>query len=157
MIRPVLNPATQTVYRLVTDQANWRITKSLLKDGARVLRHLRGSIGDQPLDLAAIDSLLRGNLDLPSVVGDPVEYFSQTVITDFDRTHDLLLAVAWEAHQRMRDGVPGFRASSPLLKQEARRTVANAEAACRDMAMAWKESGLETSELPKWLAAALEG
>ena len=156
MNRSVTNPATQTVYRLVIGHTEWRITKSLLRDGTRVLRHLRGSIGIHPLNFAAIDGLLRTNLGLPSVVGDPLEYFSMTVVTDFDRTYDLLIAVAWEAHQRMRDGVPGFRANSPLLKQEARRTVMNAEAACRDMALSWKESGLEISELPDWLAAALE-
>lgn len=124
--------------------------------GSRVLRHLRGTLGDQQFDLTAIDGLLRGYRDVPQVIGDPSAYFSRIVLTDFDRTYELLVALVKEAQVRVQNGVRGFRAGSPMLRKEAREAIFNADRLCVEMGMAWKGAGLVAEELPEWLRAGID-
>lgn len=154
-VKSITSPATGTTYRLVIGDDGWRITKSLVTDSKRTLRHLRGRPGDAAIDTSVIDLLLRNSSDVPPVVGDPHCYFAAIVITDFDRTYHLLVALVKEAHRRMRDGTHGFRAGSPALKQDAKQALERAGKMCQAMAAVWKQSGLTVSDQPEWLVEAL--
>lgn len=151
----VANPLTGASYRLVIGETSWRITKSIVHDGRLILRHARGVPGDTTINQVVIDGLLRNDLHVPGLIGNPVDHFAAIVITDFDRTYDLLAALVKDAHRRMRDGTHGFRAGSPALKQEAKRTLLRAGDMCQSMATSWKESGLTTASMPIWMSEAL--
>jgi hypothetical protein len=156
-VRQFHNPTTGHSYRLVIAEAAWRITKASIvgrEDGAR-LAHLRGTAGQGIADPSAIDALVRGASTRCSPA-DPVATYAAVVLTDIDRTADLLTAEAREAQTAYEEGRPGFRPGSGVLRERRDQALVAAMAQMLALAREWLGSGLSAPALPVWLAAAIE-
>ena len=151
------NPATRTTYRLVlTGLRDWRITKSRDNDGRLRLVHLRGLVGTDAVDLAAVSRLVAGAVGSTTRTVVPGEMFAAVVLCDLERTADALTAIAREAHLVYEVGCRGFRPRSALLRQQRETALARVTAECLQMAEAWEASSLVAgTPLPEWLSAAL--
>jgi hypothetical protein len=149
------NPATGTCYRLVV-AGDWRITKARDEDGRLRLAHLRGIHGSGAIDLDAVERLVAGHGGTVARPCEPSAAFAAVVVCDLDRTADVLVAIAREAGEVYKTGCRGFRPKSPLLRQQRDAALGRAASECRQMAEAWRQSGLAAPMgLPDWLAAAL--
>jgi hypothetical protein len=151
------NPATGTTYRLVVSGDGWRVTKARNDDGQLKLVHLRGRVGADPVDLAAVARLVAGEGGATVEATHPAAVFAAVVLRDLDGTADVLMAIAREAREVYEVGCPGFRPRSAPLRQQRDAALSRAASECRLMAEAWRSSGLKADgPLPDWLAAALD-
>lgn len=166
-IRDFTNPITGSTFRLRTDGSDgrWRITKAIpAADGAVTVRHLRltSALGTPP-DTADIDRLVRGEHQVTTGTPPAMDHaiaFAEAVLLDLHRTSTVLTAMAAEARDRCAAGARGFRPGCAHLRRMEREAFVQAAAGCRDLAEAWRSSGLDGTPglvgLPEWLTAALE-
>ena len=159
------NPHTLSRYRLAHQSGDqWRITKSTTDRAGNIrLYHLWGQSDGDPsshewISLPiGIDLLIRGTVQRHHrVIGDPDQAFVSVCLTDMDRTFDFICAGIKESMKRYERGAPGFRAQSPMLRQEKDRWIQAALDAPLAFARWWREMGYQANPEPKWLTESLE-
>ena len=149
------NPATETLYRLRISGDRWRISKVHREDGAPVLRHLCGGNGPGVPADDIIDALIRGDHHPGEVTADPTLTFTEVVLGDMNRTYVILTAIARDAQEVCKQGKPGFRPNSGLLRKQRDDALYRAAETCQSMAAAWMAAGLAYANPPSWLVAAM--
>ena len=154
----VLNPVTAVSYRLMSDAAAWRITRSAPVGNVVSLIHLRGVPGEGTIPADLIARFVAGYAINETPVGSASSAFRQVVLADFLATSDRLTTAAVRARNAFNAGLPGLRPGSPAMGKRFEAAYAALHDAWKGMAATWVEGfGRDDVEgLPDWLVTAWE-